>query len=263
MNLKKAFYAGREELSNTTENPLLETELIIRKILGVSKEKLYSEEYEIDEEKFWFYLRKRKEHYPLQYIVGEVEFFSRKFFVEEGVFIPRQETETLVEETLKEIKGEETIIDIGTGTGIIAITIALAFPSSRIIATDISYKALKLARKNAEYHGVKNVEFLSGEFLSAIKGRFNMIVSNPPYIKLGEEISSELKYEPSEAYLSPPDGLYHIVKIVKQGKKLIGKEGLILMEISPTISKQVAKLFPGAEIKNDLFGRERVVKLRF
>ena len=133
MNSKEALRLATKHLKDYVENPYLEAELMVMKLLGINREDLYSKEYDVDENKLMEIINKRKMRYPLQYIVGQVEFFSRKFIVQEGVFIPRPETEILVEEVLKEIKGKETIIDVGTGSGIIAVTIAALRPDVKVL----------------------------------------------------------------------------------------------------------------------------------
>jgi len=263
LNSKEALRLATKHLKDYVENPYLEAELMVMKLLGINREDLYSKEYDVDENKLMEIINKRKMRYPLQYIVGQVEFFSRKFIVQEGVFIPRPETEILVEEVLKEIKGKETIIDVGTGSGIIAVTIAALRPDVKVFAIDINPLAITLAKKNSEINSAKNVYFIRGDLLSPFRGKFDIIVSNPPYIAPGEEIYPELKYEPEDAYLSPPDGLSHIKRIMSDAKILLKNQGFLFLEISPHISEALLEMFPDAEIIKDLSGKERVFKLRF
>lgn len=258
MTAKEAILLSSRLLKGFVDNPHLEAELIVRKITGASREELYSKDFFLRREELLELVELRKRHYPLQYIIGEVEFFSRKFMVKEGVFIPRPETEILVEECAKLMKGNEKIIDVGTGTGIIAIVLGSFFPSAKIFAVDINPEAIKLALENAKLNRVKNVQFILGNLLESFREPVDIIISNPPYVAPGEEVYPELSFEPEESYISPPDGLTHIKKILQQGKKLLRKNGVFLIEISPLLSAYLKEKYPDSRIIKDLTGLDRV-----
>ncbi len=256
------------------ENPLLEVELLLRKLKGWTKEDFFlrlSEEVKEGEiQALRKLIERRKTGYPLQYLIGEVEFYSRKFFIEEGVFIPRPETEILVEEALKLIKGASTVVDVGTGTGVIAITLALERPSLKVFATDISDKALEIAKKNALFHKVKSrLVFFKTPFLKALierKIKVDMVISNPPYLRREDlHYHRELKYEPENALHSPQEGTFHIKEILLQSLQVLKKGGWILVEISPVLLPKLSFLyqeFEKAEVVEDLSGKPRVLKVK-
>lgn len=175
----------------------------------------------------------RKTGKPLAYILGWAEFYGRRFFVNENVLVPRPETETLIEQAIKYIKDHAknsanfTITDIGTGSGIIAITLALELPNlNTIVATDISSKALEIAKQNAAQHGVVNrIEFLQGDMLKPLQNRhIDLIVSNPPYVPTQEidEAGSILEtrgllFEPRIALDGGPDGQDFVDQVKNSG----------------------------------------------
>jgi len=262
LTAKQALLLAFNLLKNEVENPHLEAELIVRKLSGASREELYSKDIFVDKEELLKLIELRKKRYPLQYILGEVEFYSRKFIVKEGVFIPRPETEVLIEECKKIIKGKEKIIDVGTGTGVIAIVLGSLFPKAKIFAVDINPMAIELSMENARLNNVKNIIFVRGNLLNSFKGPVDIIVSNPPYIAPGEDVYPELRYEPQEAYLSPPDGLFHIRKIIEMGRNILKRNGYILLEISPALSLRLKKEYPNSTIVKDLSGKDRVFILK-
>lgn len=256
------------------KNPLLEVELLLRKLKGWSKEdfflRLNEEAREEEVQSLEKLVEKRKTGYPLQYLLGEVEFYSRKFFIKEGVFIPRAETEILVEEALKLIRGPSTVVDVGTGTGVIAITLALERPSVKVFATDISDIAIKVAKKNAIFHRVNDrIFFLKSSFLRALidrKIKVNLVVSNPPYLRRKDlYYQRELKFEPEEALHSPQDGTFHVKEILRQSLHVLKPGGWILLEISPAILTRLSFIyreFEEIEIVEDLAGNPRVLKVK-
>lgn len=256
MKISEALYFIRDELKNFLENPYLEAELLIRKILNLSREEIYTKDVEVSKEDLIPLIELRKKRFPLQYILGEVEFYSRNFRIKEGVFIPRPETETLVETGIGLIPRGAEIIEVGTGSGVISITLALERPDLKIFADDINWKAIYLSRENARNLGAE-VNFLVGDCLLPFRGKFGAIISNPPYISPGEEVSPELAWEPHEAYLALPDGLSFIKRLLREAERILSPHGIILLEISPT-QAQFLKEEYGARIIKDLYGRERV-----
>lgn len=175
------------------------------------------------------YIDQRMTGKPLAYIIGNAEFYGRTFIVDDRVLIPRPETEALIRHAItftKQHPQPMVIADIGTGSGCIAITLALEIPNATIIATDISADALIVARKNARQHGVeKRIEFIEGDMLDPVAGRhINLIVSNPPYVPSAEVSSVKntsetygLAYEPQLALNGGPDGKKFITTLQDSG----------------------------------------------
>nr|WP_263315066.1 peptide chain release factor N(5)-glutamine methyltransferase [Mammaliicoccus sp. Marseille-Q6498] len=174
---------------------------------------------------------------PVQYIVGFAEFYERKFKVNENVLIPRPETEELIVQTLASIESEDCVVcDIGTGSGAIAITLKKEMPQLSVLATDISQKALEIAKENADIHNAE-IEFLQGNTLQPLIDKnikVDVIVSNPPYISYEEksEMSETvLKHEPHIALFADNDGLAIYKQILLNLKNVINQGGLVLFEI--------------------------------
>ena len=212
-------------------------------------------------------LNKLKEGKPVQYIVGNVDFYDVNLMVNENVLIPRFETETLVEKTInyaKKLKEPLDILDIGTGSGAIAITLAKHIPSN-VLATDISEKALKVAKENAKRNNVK-IEFKQSDILKNVKGKFDIIISNPPYISKDEIIDPLVKNnEPHIALYADNFGLYFYEEILKNIKSHLKEKFLIAFEIGMTQSKTITELaqtyLPNSNIitEKDLTGKDRYI----
>ena len=220
--------------------------------------------------------RRRSGREPLAYITGRREFFGIEFKVNPSVLIPRPETETLVEAALKVAlefpDGQElSIVDVGTGSGAIAVSLALHLPSARTFAVDSSVTALELAKANAETHGVADrITFLEGDLLAPFSGSLDLIVANLPYVRTGElsSLAPEVQKEPGEALDGGQDGLDLIRRMMQQAQHVISGDGVILLEMDPRQADPIRglgeSLFPGAEISivKDLSGRDRVFILR-
>lgn len=211
-------------------------------------------------------LKKRAERIPLQYITGEQEFMGLKFFVNSSVLIPRQDTETLVEEALKVIRPGMEVLDICTGSGCILISILKNVPNVKGVATDISKQALNVAKENAKLNEV-TAEFERSDLFSNIQKQFDVIVSNPPYIKT-EEISKLMPevrdFEPVEALDGKEDGLFFYRKLLEGSTEHLKEEGYLMLEIGYDQGEEVSKMMQQAgfrEIKviKDLAGLDRVV----
>lgn len=170
---------------------------------------------------------------PLQYILGETEFMGLTFHVEPGVLIPRADTEILVEKALKVMPPNARVLDIGTGSGAIAVSLARLGQAARVTAVDVSDKALEIARKNAENNGA-DVEFVKSDCFSALQGRkYDMIVSNPPYIS-DEEMQTlmpEVRQEPELALFGGGDGLDFYRRISREAPERLNEGGFLLFEI--------------------------------
>lgn len=226
-------------------------------------------EEDLSEEQFSEYeiaLKKRAEHVPLQYIVGETEFMGLKFRVNSSVLIPRQDTETLVEEALKAVKPGMKILDLCTGSGCIIISILRNVSDVEGDATDISKQALNVAKENAKCNEV-SVNFERSDLFEQVKGTYDVIVSNPPYIKTEDlmGLMPEVKdFEPLEALDGKEDGLYFYRKITENIKEYLNPQGRVLLEIGCDQGEPVSGLLRDAgfwdvRIVKDLAGNERVV----
>lgn len=170
---------------------------------------------------------------PLQYILGETEFMGLTFHVEPGVLIPRADTEILVEKALELMQPGARVLDIGTGSGAIAVSLAKLGKNARVTAVDVSDKAFEIARKNAESNGA-DVEFVKSDCFSALQGRkYDMIVSNPPYISDEEMrgLMPEVKQEPELALSGGGDGLDFYRRISQEAPEHLNAGGFLLFEI--------------------------------
>lgn len=211
-------------------------------------------------------LKKRAEHVPLQYIVGETEFMGLKFKVNSNVLIPRQDTETLVEEALKVVKPGMRILDLCTGSGCIIISILHNVTDVEGYAIDISKQALNVAKENAKLNDV-SVMFERSDLFDNVTGTFDIIVSNPPYIRTEEivKLMPEVQtFEPMEALDGKEDGLYFYREIVAKCKDYLNPNGRILFEIGYDQGEDVSALLREAGFKDvrvikDLAQNDRVV----
>lgn len=225
-----------------------------------------------DEEIFEEIIVQLKSGKPFQQILGFTEFFGLRFFVNENVLIPRPETEELVEIAISEIKNSKfkitdlRIIDIGTGSGIIPITLKKYFPEAEIFAIDISEKALEIAKQNAKFHQAE-INFIQQDYLNAdLEGTFDVVISNPPYIATNEEAEIEHSvkdFEPKIALFSPTqDALVFYKKIAKDCENHLQESGIFFLEINQKLGKETLELFHNFTEKNlmkDLSGNERFV----
>ena len=273
MKIKQALKIAIDRLKKAKiETPVLDAQVILSHILKIPRWKLLIEENKDmrkkEEEKFFELIKKREKRYPVAYIIGEKEFFGIPFKVKEGVLIPRPETEILVEEVLKRIKNKEKPegLEVGIGSGAIAISLLKNKPDLKIIATDISEKAINVAKENAKIHGVKNrLKIIKTDKLKGIKGKFDFIVSNPPYIKEEEynTLQEEVKKEPKEALIAKDEGLEFYKSIIREGKNLLKNNGFFAFEVGYNQADKVVEIlqkngFKAEKIK-DLQKIERVV----
>ena len=243
----------------------LDAELILSKTLGLSREKilLNLNEKINDEvlEKFNYFLKLRKQNRPIAYILGFKDFWKYKFQVDKNVLIPRPETEIIIEQALKNLPklSKKNILDIGTGSGCIIISIIKERENCKATAIDKSLKALKVAKLNAEMHHVqKKIKFLNIDVDKYSANKYDLIVSNPPYIKDIEILSldKDVKLnEPKLALSGGKSGLNKVFKVIKKSQKLLKTNGKLILEIGDKQSKEVKKYL----IKNN-FNQIRVFK---
>ena len=227
----------------------------------------YLEKY-LSKDKLEEGLEKLKKGLPVQYIVGNVDFYGNTLKVNENVLIPRFETETLVEKTVnyakKYLKEPLKIIDLGTGSGAIAITLKKLL-NSKIDALDISKKALEVAKENAKINNVE-INFFQNDMLEGIEEKYDIIISNPPYIAYDEEVEEIVKNnEPSIALYAENNGLEYYEKILKKAKNNLNKPGIIAFEIGMKQGKEIKQLarkyfdIDKIKVEKDLTGKDRYI----
>ena len=234
-------WGGKYLKEKSIENPRIEIELFLQHLFECKRIDLYLQFETIVEPENLIILRKwitrRINNEPIQYILGSSEFYGRSFIVNKNVLIPRPETEILIDISIKELKNVNNplILDVGTGSGCIAITIALEIPSSTIIAIDIDERAISVAKNNIEKHEVKNIEFvLTDIFHEKINKNADMLISNPPYIAK-EEVSGLMKdvkdYEPLVALTDNNDGLMFYRRFAEIIPSILKENGMAIIEV--------------------------------
>lgn len=205
---------------------------------------------------------------PIQYMINEQEFMKMKFYVDESVLIPQPDTETLVEEAILCLQGKQKVLDLCTGSGAIAVSIA-KYTKAQVTASDISRNALEIAKKNAKNNEV-DVCYVLSDLFENIQGKFDMIISNPPYIKTNviPTLSKEVQKEPHLALDGGTDGLVFYKKIAKEADLYLVSNGYLLLEIGYDQKDRVIELFQQTnkydkiECIQDLEGNDRVIKMK-
>lgn len=276
MTIRELLNQGIIMLKNEKiDSPKTKARLILESTLNKSREYLIIyDKNEVTSAQRDNYIKKIKRVIlgePVQYITGLQEFMKLNFFVTKDVLIPRQDTEVLVEEVIKIAKEipNPVILDLCTGSGAIAVSLAKYIPNSKIYGIDISEKALEVAKKNAEFNGVKNsIEFRVSDLFNKIRNqKFDIIVSNPPYIKK-EDIKllpKDVQKEPKIALDGGTDGLAFYSRIAKSAYKHLRRGGYLCLEIGYNQKLQVKKIIEGQKryinfyCKKDLCENDRVV----
>jgi release factor glutamine methyltransferase len=243
-----------------------ETELLFTETLNCGRASLYLEgKRKLDKHVLFSIsqaLRRRINGEPIQYILGKTEFMGLEFKVSQDVLIPRPETEILVETAIKEVLAvsrqpkaisceprEFNILEIGTGSGCIAVSLAKFLPQAKIFATDISGKALDVARKNARLNDVeKRIDFICADLFNgceSLTGSCDLIISNPPYVRREaiKRLAAEIQYEPLSALNGGRDGLDFYRRIICQAPVFLKKEGLLILEMGFDQRKSIEKIF--------------------
>lgn len=269
LNLSKEYLE-----KNGIDSPRLTAEYIICHVLEMDRMSLYLEfEKPLkNEEKIKIrelLIKRGKNKEPFQYIIGYEEFYGYKFKVDKNVLIPRPETELLVEAILEEIKNIENpkILDIGSGSGAIGITLALKRKDAVVLGVDISEEALKISNENKELNNANNIKFIKSDVFSEIKYKeFDLIVSNPPYIteKDYSELMLEVKHEPKTALVAADDGYYFYKKISKEAPLYLKNKGILAFELGINQYEKVKEYmlensFINIKIKKDYGNIERII----
>ncbi|MBI5048729.1 MAG: peptide chain release factor N(5)-glutamine methyltransferase [Deltaproteobacteria bacterium] len=300
----KETLAWAEDYLNRYEVPdaKVEAEYLLTHLLGCKRSKLYLNYSDVmacnELQQYIDFIERRIKREPSQYIIGEQGFWGLSFKVNKDVLIPRPETEVLVEEAVNTVnckllnvngRKEQTnsisqctvhgsqfaILDLCTGSGCIAISIAKEIPDCQIYAVDIAERALDVARENAERNGVADkITFLNGNLFEPLRGlnlKADLIVSNPPYIskKMMKELQPEVKdYEPQTALCGGDDGLDFYRRIIAEAPNYLTKRGHLILEMGYGQAEEIKKLikqnktFEHIDIKKDIAGIDRVIKAR-
>ena len=215
-------------------------------------------------------VKRRLQREPLQHIIGIADFYGRDYYVDKNVLIPRPETQIIIDR-IKLVNNRGSVLDIGTGSGCIAITVALEGLSNEIYATDINQDALSVAKKNAEKHQVKNITFYNHDFLhSMLNMKFDIVVSNPPYIPENEfnNLDPEVKnFEPISALTDNLDGLTFYRKFSDQCKNILKPNGVLILEFGGDNKKRcIEEIFKTNNLKTSFFkdfqSNWRIVEIR-
>ena len=276
MTIKEIIKNGVNELKlNNVEEPLLKMRILVSSVLDKTKEYVMAhsvnEINEFHEKEIQKGIEKLKNYVPIQYITNKQEFMKLNFFVNENVLIPRNDTEILVEEIINTYKNEKVkILDLCTGSGCIAISLKKYMQNSEVYGIDISKEALKVAKLNAKNNNV-DVKFEYSDMFKNISNKdFNVIVSNPPYIKTEviNILNNEVKKEPIIALDGGKDGLYFYKKIIKEAYDFLNNNGMIFLEIGYDQKNELIEIikkdkrYELVKTKKDLGDNDRIVVIR-
>lgn len=233
MHIKKALELATARLVGVAQRPRFEAEILLAAFLGQERIWLHAHPQKRleDPDGYFGLIGRREAHEPVEYITNRVSFYSMEFYIAPGALIPRPETELLIDEVLKRLDPakEYMIAEVGTGSGIISIVLALHLPKSRFIATDISPRAIEIAQINArKYHVKDQITFVHTNLLDGIREPIDIVISNPPYIAADYKIPKSLEYEPQEALFGGPCGDELLRSIIdeapRRGAKLLACE---------------------------------------
>ena len=275
MKIKELINYGRNMLNkNNIDDSAIISKMLAEYILGLDRNKIIiSEDKEVEEnekERYYLGLIEIVQGMPIQYITNKQEFMGLNFYVDENVLIPQPDTETLVEEVInicKEKTENIKILDICTGSGAIGISVAKFIENSKVVLSDISKNAIEVAKKNAKDNKVEDkIEIIESDMFENISDKFDIIVSNPPYIE-SEVISTldkEVQNEPHIALDGGEDGLKFYRVLAEQSKKYLNDNGTICLEIGYNQREAVEEILKECNYKNiyskkDLSGNDRIV----
>jgi release factor glutamine methyltransferase len=274
MTIKDIIIEYSQKLEHISDTPRLDVEILLEKALG-DVDSLYIRlnlNKEVTEDEFNIFnnlIEDRLNGRPIAYIVGNREFMGLDFYVQEGVLIPRPDTEILVEEVIKlgTTKKNPTILDLCTGSGAIAVSIAKYLPNCKVYASDISQKAIEIAKMNAKNNDV-DVEFIKSDLFEKLIGmKFDIIVSNPPYIRTSviKTLDAEVQKEPMLALDGGKDGLDFYRRIVEEAYSHLKYNSYLCFEIGYDQKEEVTEIINKEKIysetysKKDLYGNDRII----
>lgn len=276
--LKTLLSKGRQRLEESSQSPRLDAEVLLGFVLEAGRASIYANsERAVTQQQATQYeqlISERSKGRPVAHLTGQREFWSLALRVNEHVLVPRPETELLVEHALAHIPadGRHAVLDFGTGSGAIAIALAVERPQISLLATDASEQALTLAAQNAAIHCPNRIGFALGDWYKALpagQASFDLIVSNPPYISPDEQdlTDAELRYEPQNALYSGDDGLDAIRTIIKGAPVHLNNNSWLLLEHGFTQTENIAVLFSEAGFSDiqsyhDLAGLSRMTEGR-
>jgi len=266
--LVREILAFSTEFLKYIENPKFSAESIIAYFLGCSRLNIYLYlDKKIDKKIILPFLKRRAEGEPLEYILKKIEFYNCELYLTKDVLIPRNETEYFLELICENIEDAREIWDIGTGSGAIAISLKKRFPHLNVTASDISEKALKIAKKNAFFNKV-DISFLKGDLFNPFNKKADIIISNPPYVSLKEykNIFEYVKYEPKIAFIAKDDGLGFYKRIEKDVLKYLNDGGKVFLEIRDEKDK-IEQIFSknrwsDKKFFEDIYGKTRYIFLK-
>jgi release factor glutamine methyltransferase len=249
--------------------PRFDAELLVARAAGLNRAGLHAHGHRTlagdGLESLRARLRRRSAGEPLAYIEGRREFWSLEFEVSPAVLVPRPETERLVELTLEKLpSAPQSVADLGTGSGAIAIALAHERPRWQVTATDVSAGALAVARRNAQRLGLTRIEFLHGAWFGPIAGRrFDALVSNPPYVADGDPVLAQLSHEPRSALVASDEGYADLLALVRHAPSFLVEGGWLLLEHGAAQGERVAAALVTRGFRRvvclpDLAGRDRV-----
>lgn len=284
VNIGAALDEACSRLNNRRSGARLDAEVMLAHLLGMNRTELYARARDALDgaifQDFMELVERRLEGVPIAYLVGSKEFYSRKFWVSPAVLIPRPETEGLVEEGVRVLERQNLsrprILDVGTGSGVVAITLALEFPLAQVVALDVDPMALEQAEENADFHGVSDrIRFEQSDLFEHFKASgpqtFDLIISNPPYVgtDMGPRPEPEVvRYEPNQALFSGCQGLDLIERLISEGPDYLTAGGYLVIELAPFQAERVEawmleRGFQQTKIAADLSGLPRVVSGRW
>ncbi len=248
MTIETAIDLATDRLYRThSASARLDAEILLAFVLKVDRTWLHAhndqELHDKERKLFDDLVAQRTQHHPIAYLVGQREFYGRNFTVTPDVLIPRPETEALIEFVLNGDFSNANILDVGTGSGAIAVTLATEMPNATITASDVSPVALEIARKNAAKLDAK-VKFVESDLLADISGQFDIIVANLPYVDPTWEVSPDTTFEPQRALFAADNGLELIKKLIVQAKEHVSEHGTLLLELD---TRQLAETIKFSE----------------
>ena len=272
--IESALADATNRLAQISDSPRLDAEALLASALDAPRSHLFAHPEKRltgqEARNFEFAIARRISGEPVAYITGSKEFWSLQLKVTADTLVPRPETELLVEQALLRIPEDQAcrVLDLGTGSGALAIAIASERPKSTLVAIDSSSAALLIAKKNAAFHQLHNIQFMQGDWIAPVSDKcFDIIVANPPYVSENDPLLDDLRFEPLSALAAGPDGLDAIRRIAMNVRAVVARNGTLLLEHGAAQQHAVATVLrENAWIDiacfDDLSGHPRVIAAR-